>query len=409
MGKYYLIESIDSKEYNKHIPSDFDFNNQNHTEIYHFIENGIKTAFENKSHDELRKFVQQVIAMTDKYIGQKYYDEFKFFYHFYKKITTLDYNLSWYDKSHSEFIKEHDFTDVYYTMGKLYAGRNDINRHLHYIDLADSEYALHNNKSKGEFIKDLLKSETLSLWHISAYIINGFENYKNMNNHCSDFENALTNIGIEVSKNTILELLEDFKHDLLIQFIHAEMSIDSFEEGRILKEDSTDKDKKYQSIKRMRYVGELTWLYEIYLKDKLEELEGKRSEDTLSGILSKLLNLINLQSEYKKVKAEYKKFKSKTELNTVGLQELLKELKNTPSLNFHANLKGLDINEFFVKSLYGLLLFRNYYAHYMDRDTKIGRYFSSYNTLRVLIFTVFMTTKMLFDNEFDLVPEIDNC
>lgn len=394
---------ISRENYYKYLPQEFNFSS--HHEVYTFLETGIMSAIRKKSHKELSEFIRSVIALTDKLRGDEFYDEFAFFRMFYEMIITLEYSFHELrlDESHSKFIIEHDFVDVYYTMGRLYSERNDVSNFLYYIDLADCEYSKCNNKSRGELIKYLLSSNELSLWYITSDIIMEFENYKNINGHNSNFEKVLKLVEITIDDSHILNLLKDFKTDLLMQFIGAEMSSVRFQRGFTIKENSTTKENEYQSIKLLRYVGELTWIFEIYVKDKFLDLSGSAVEKTLGGLMFKLAKNMNLEKEYSKIKKEYgNKYETKLKLSTLGLKDLLNELKNAPILNVKKGEYILEVNEFLAKMLYALVLFRNYYAHNMDRNTDFRKWFNNYNILMVLIFLAFFVVKYMFDNDFVL-------
>lgn len=394
MEKYYLFSNdINVDRNHKLFPKTLNIYNSH--DIYLFIHDGIKTSCDLKSHEALDKFTFSINLLVDSLRGNEYYNAFKVYYHFYMTLTTVDYNLEkfGYDLSVLEFIKSHDFTSIYYNYAVLFGDSGNLNNYIHYLSLADNEYALKNSCNEGTFILNLVRSKSLALWNIVPHIISDFNNYKTSNQHFSMIENVLEDFCIKVTNESIDNLIYDFKFDLILQFVHVMKHLRSISTNFNFRE-FYNENGRYKSIRITRFVGELTWLYEIYLKDKLK---GRYPEEEfispLDQTIQVFLNRINVEyaKQFSRLQnALFNKYNQrKDSVNTEGLMELLERISSNSESAF----------DNFILYLLILKIFRNYYSHYMDRNTNLGvKYFQDL-TLKLAIYNAFLITKKLFDND----------
>ena len=96
----------------------------------------------------------------------------------------------------------------------------------------------------------------------------------------------------------------------------------------------------------------------------------------------------------------FNKYKTKGAVNTEGLMELLEKI----------TLNNEDSFNNFVLCLLILKIFRNYYSHYMDRQTNHSGGYTQNLVLRLVIFNSFLITKQLFNNdlEFDIINDLQD-
>ncbi|MGS0763824.1 hypothetical protein [Syntrophomonas curvata] len=395
MDKYYLFSNVISVDRNhKLFPKALNINNSH--DIYSFINDGIEKSCTLQSHEVFDDFVYSINLLVDALRGNEYYNAIKIYYHFYMTLTTIDYNFEKFDFDASvlEFIKSHDFTSIYYNYAVLIGENGDVNNYLHYLSLADNEYAIKNNCREGTFILNLIQSKNLASWNIVPYIISDYNNYKVANRHFSQLEKTLEAFNINLSNESFNDLICDFEFDVILQFIHVLKHFRSISTSFNFRE-SYNENGRYRNIRTTRFIGELTWLFEIYLKDKLkskfpEEEFGNPLDKTIQTFLNKIDS--EYEKKFKKIQGElFDKFKTNAAVNTKGLMELLEKI----------NSKNEGTFDNFILYLLALKIFRNYYSHYMDR---LGVGYLQNRVLRLLIFNAFLITKQLFDNDlrFDI-------
>ena len=394
MEKYYLFSNvIDVDRSNKLFPKMLNVHNP--TEIFRFIQAGIKKSCSLQSHEKLDEFIYSVNSLVDSLRGNEYYNAFKIYYNFFMTLTTIDYHLEEYDFDSSvlDFLKCHDFTSIYYNYAVLFGENGNINYYMHYLSLADNEYALNNNCSKGDFIQILIKSKGFALWNIVPHMISDYNNYKTNNKHCSGFEKAIEAFDIGINDEIVNDLICDFEYDLLLQFIHIMKHSRSISTSFNFREFHNGNG-QYKNIRITRFIGELTWVFEVYLKDKLKAMYPEESFiEPLDGTIKVFLEKIN--TNYKKKydviqNSMFQKYEgSKDAVNTKGLIDLLEQ----------AALKSENCIDDFILYLMILKTFRNYYSHYMDRNTNLGASYFQDLILKLSIFNAFLITKKLFDKE----------
>lgn len=394
MNKYYLFSNeINVDRNHKLFPKSLNVYNRH--DIYQFINEGIKTSCISQSHEVLDEFIYSINLLVDSLRGNEYYNAYMIYNQFYMNLTTIDYNLEKYDFDVSilEFIEAHDFTSIYYNYAVLFGEKGNVNNYLHYLSLADNEYAIKNSCREGTFIFYLIQNKSLglTLWNIVPLIVCDFNNYKMFNKHLSKFEETLESFKIKVINESIEALILDFDFDLILQFIHVMKNFRSFSVGFNFRE-KYNENGRYKNIRMTRFIGELTWLFEIYLKDKLK---ARYPEENFIAPLDKtihtFLNKINNEHEIKFSKIQkslYDKFITSEAVNTKGLMELLERIA----------LNNEDVFDNFILYLLILKIFRNYYSHYMDRNTDLGDGYFQNLALRLSIFNAFLITKQLFDN-----------
>ena len=270
IDKYYLFGNIIDVNKNHNLfPKNLNVYNTH--DIYLYINGGVKTSCGLKSHEVFDEFIYSINLLVDSLRGNEYYNAITVYYHFYMTLTTIDYNLEKFDFDESilEFIKAHDFTSIYYNYAVLFGGNGNINDYIHYLSLADNEYAIKNNCEEGTFIFYLLQSKNFALWNIIPHIMSDYSNCKVVNNHYCQLGKILESFKIEVSNESFYALLCDFKFDVLLQFIHIMKHLRSLSTNFNFRE-SYNENGRYKNIRITRFLGELTWLYEVYLKDKLK-------------------------------------------------------------------------------------------------------------------------------------------
>ena len=273
-----------------------------------------------------------------------------------------------------------------------------VNNYIHYLSLADNEYSIRNSCAEGEFILYLIRSKSLALWNIVPHIVSDYNNYKTANKHISRIENVLESFSIKVKNESIDSLIYDFKFDLILQFSHVMKHLRSISTNYNFRE-YYNENGRYKGIRITRFAGELTWLFEVYLKDKLKERFPE--EDFIAPLdktIQAFLNKISAKYEKKFSKIQgllFDKFKTKDAVNTNGLMELLDRIVSN-------NENAFDN---FILYLLILKIFRNYYSHYMERHTNLGGQYFQDLALRLSIFNAFLITKKLFDNDlkFDVL------
>lgn len=396
MDEYYLFSnSVREKEIETNYPVSLNIYNDH--EIYSYINNSVKSICRSKSHVEFDRFLESFFYLVDGLRAKTYFNTMMLYYNFYMTITTIDYHMDRYkiDSTVIDFIKEHDFTAIYYNYAYLYYINGDNYNYLHYLSLADNEYSLKKGCNKGEFVNYLIRSKGYLLWNLVPNILSDYQNFKSANQHSSNFELTLSQFEISLDESLIRELFLDFSHDLLLQAIHVFKNFSSLSTSYNFRE-LHNKNGDFKSIKTTRFIGELTWLFEVYLKDKLIQAYPDESfhaplDPTIQAFLLKINK--DYCKEYSQITNSFHdKFKNKDSANTTGITYLLKEVQSH-------NHNGQNT---YLISLFILKLFRNFYSHYMDRENKWGSSYFSNLELKIVIYNCFLITKVMFDRHLEL-------
>lgn len=393
MDQYYLFSNIinlNTKDAN--YPSELVIFNSH--AILKFINNGIKDSCAKKSHESLASFIRSVDLLVDSLRGSEYYNGFMIYHQFYMTITTVDYHMEKFDFDSDvlQFIKDHDFTSVYYNYAYLFGSHGNTNDFLHYLTLADAEYALKNKCNCGTFISFLIKSKGFSLWNLIPNILSDYQNFKASNGHVNQFDKILQFYNIKIDEAAINDLIRDFKYDLLLQFIHAMKIVSSLSTYYNFRE-SHNKNGEYKAIRTTRFIGELTWIFEVYLKDKLadkfpDEVFEAPLDNTIQTFLGKMGK--EYQTKYSQMQQYMFERFSKKDVNTEGLLFLLSRISSDE----------VNCIDSLITHLLALKTFRNYYSHYMDRHTNLGAGYFQSLPLKLSIYNAFLIVKQLIDSDF---------
>lgn len=261
------------------------------------------------------------------------------------EITTKNLNQEYENyKQKIEFIDMLNFTELYYNIAKLKWDSGDYDNAIYYIVHADIQNSKHNNEARGTFIKLLLNSKGLVFWNVVPNMSCDFRN--------SRFDYAIADIiGIDSSniyemfnkyEGYIRELLNDFEPLILLQFLNSVNRYHNF---------MGEKPNEYKTLREFKILGELSWLFECYLKDKFNISE----HITLSPLIENYL-FANSEELLKKFRyyanLKVPSFINKDEYN---LQYMLKELniKHEPSEQI----------VIYIRITY---LFRNYSSHNIE-------------------------------------------
>ena len=254
------------------------------------------------------------------------------------------------EKSKTAFCESLDFTEIYYNLGKLKWDSGDYDNALLYVVHADVGYSKHNLKPRGTFIRFLLNSRGYVLWNAIPYLVSDFSSCNLLFNN----SNIKSIIGKDITENLIIELLKDFEMLLLLQFIKSFYRYHNFKD---------EKSNEYKALREFRILGDLTWLFECYLKDKFK-VEGKQLYNLIQE------HLFANKEEYKRQFENYnnldvpgKENKYSKKYYEESLAYMLKELKT--------NKNPVELASICIRITY---LFRNYSAHYIDE-----RFFSTEN------------------------------
>lgn len=273
------------------------------------------------------------------------------------EITTknLDQEYENY-KQKIQFIDTLNFTELYYNIAKLKWDSGDYDNAINYIVHADIQNSKHNNEARGTFIKFLLNSKGLVLWNVVPSMCCDFRNSK--------FDYFIADIiGIDSSninemfnnyEDYIRELLNDFEPLILLQFLNSVNRYHNFMD---------EKPNEYKTLREFRILGELSWLFECYLKNKFKEnmdlynIIGK----CLFSNSKELLNIFNsynnlgIPSKESKEYKEYLKYKKSKDYYEKSLKYMLKELKT--------KCEPLEQMAICIRITY---LFRNYSSHNVE-------------------------------------------
>lgn len=391
MDKYYFLSNSSKSHKNDPLyPKHVDIFNS--SSLYEYIKNGIVTSCLSESHEKLEEFLHGVFYLVDENRGRSSFNFVRFYNEFYLTLTSIDYHLKdlGLNEESVKFINDHDFTAVYYNYAYIHYMSGDVLNFLHYLSLADSEYASKRNDVEGALISSLIKSNSFALWNLVPNIISDYHNFKNYKSHYNVYEEALKTYQIELSKEMINGLLSDFKYDLFLQLVYTFRTLSSLSTSYNFREHNNNNG-KYKAPRRIRLLGELTWNFEVYLKDKLQE---KYPEETFSEPLDK-----TIQSFLGKVSTEnrtkysqlsqslFDEFGTKDRVNSEGIKYLLSEIENSE----------MKTDEHYLHCLLLIRTFRNYYSHYMNRMNNWGNGYFDTLALKLAILNSFFITKSLFD------------
>lgn len=210
------------------------------------------------------------------------------------------------------FLDNLNFTEIYYNIAKLKWDSGDYDNALYYITNADLQNSKHSSEPRGTFIKFLLNSHGYVLWNVIPYLESDFRNYKSYFN-ISRIKDIL---GKNIDKEYIKELLNDFEILLLLQFINSVNRYHNF---------LGEKPNEYKTIREFKILGELSWLFECYLKDKFNITDNI----TLCPLIENYL-FANSKELLKKFRYYLNlKIPPKLNKNEYMLEYLLSELKIT--------------------------------------------------------------------------------
>lgn len=370
IDKYYLFSNIIHVDrYHELFPRDLNICCED--DIFSFINRGITDLCKTQSHEVFYRFVYSIFLLVDSLRGNKLYNPFSIYNHFYLSLISLDNNLLKFDCDISslDFIKSCDFTAIYYNYSVLFGDHGNISSYLHYLSLADNEYAMKNACPEGSFISELIKSSNFALWNIVPSIICDYKNftttqYNRGSGKYNQFEETLKAFKIEISKNLFYTLVSDFRYDITLQFLYI------LKQYLITSNNSNfrelfNSNGQFKNIRSTRFIGELTWLFEVYLKDKLSNrYPDEKFPNPLDNTIKAFLKKIDCRFEARYsqlLDLLFAEFVTKLAVNTEGLQQLLVKV----------TLKNGDFWEEYLQYLLILQIFRNYYAHYMDRYTNL--------------------------------------
>ena len=394
LDKYYLFGNIIYPKANStNYPSDLDVYNS--YAIYEFINSGIKDSCNSKSHESLASFINSIDLLVDSMRGSECKNGFMIYHQFYMTITTVDYHMDefGFDLDVLQFLKDHDFTSVYYNYAYLFASYGNTYDYLYYLTLADAEYASKNDSDKGAFISFLIRSKNYSLWNLIPNILCDYQNYETANGHVNEFINMLELYNISIDEDVVGNLIQDFKYDLLLQFIYVMKSVSSINNGTNFRA-SHNSYGEYKAIRATRFIGELAWIFEVYIKDKLtDRFPGEKFEEPLDKTIRSFLGKMGkeYQTTYSQMSTDlHNKFPKN--VNTQGLLYLITKMSSSE----------LSYPNCLVTYMLALKTFRNYYSHYMDRHTNLGAGYYKSLPLKLAIYNSFLIVKQVIDSNFEL-------
>jgi hypothetical protein len=250
------------------------------------------------------------------------------------------------------FLDDLNFTEIYYNIAKLKWDSGDYDNALYYIIHADLQNSKRKDEQSGMFVKFLLNSQGYVLWNVIPYLEGDFSNYKSYFN-ISQIEDIL---GRVINKEYIKELLNDFDILLLLQFINSVNRYHNF---------MGEKPNEYRTLREFKILGELSLLFECYLKSKLSisNIQLYNVIDTYLFANSK--ELLTQFKYYDNLDLPVKDKKSK-EYYEQSLEFMFNE--------FQTNTDSLEVAAICIRITY---LFRNYSSHNIDdkffKDNKDNR------------------------------------
>lgn len=180
-------------------------------------------------------------------------EAFNCYYHIYCKLEYGNYLGETRD-----FIKLLNKVELYYNLGiiaKEYL--NDFDSAMYYFGEAGEEYSEINKVTTEDFFRDeMIDKPERAFWNFSGDIHQncfGYSSFATAFHYKSVF-------GYETDKTIIQKLLKDFKFPLLLQFV---FTISSYFKWLSLSHNII------KGVRITRVFGELAWLFECYLKQKL--------------------------------------------------------------------------------------------------------------------------------------------
>ncbi|GBF12608.1 hypothetical protein [Tepidibacillus sp. HK-1] len=341
---YHLFSNIIVPKINEELHENIKSFEKHH--IYDYILRESRLLLSNLDLESFKKLSFNVYLIGENLRGERLLLAHEMYTLFFQELKSNFHLISNVEKRRraSEFINSLNFTEIYYNLAKLKWDLGDYDNALFYLSLADTEYSKFENKSEGFFISFLLNSNGYLLWNIIPLIISSFENKESLN-----FGRLKNELGIEVKKETITDLLNDFNSLTLYQFINAVNRFNNFDETQF---------NLYKSVRQFRILGDLVWIFECYLKDKFQiydkELYNLITQDLLFNQTDIKKYFENYHKKTKELHSENNK-KSKKEISEETILYLVNEIKFE-----------MDTKKIIAICLKLVHLYRNYSSHQLD-------------------------------------------
>lgn len=368
---------------------------------YDYIKNAVEQIYHNLDYKFFLNEQKNVYLITENLRHSSNYDAFRFYEHFYSELTIGYYNIS--DQSKRKeimnFLSEIDFTELFYNLGLLCDSLGNTDTAIYFISLADKEYCVKNKLTEGTFVKHLLSSRNLYLWVIMKNLFVDFYNYENNNKHFSNFKNMLILFDIKLEQSVLDDFINNLDVPTLFQFVVTltdikKMDFDVF---------SKDKQTHFKSIYKLKALGNLTWIFENYLKSNLKLYFNLNfDKETLGPILEKFLPMIDVSCIYyikfreEKIKSDYP---LRFDQNTKGLSELIHEINLIDSNN------KFKLFTHFILILY---IFRNYTTHYLDNSLELDISYLKNLSVYLSIISSFLIAEKLFQSKKESIVKFTN-
>ena len=365
---------------------------------YDYIKNAVEQIYHNLDYKFFLNEQKNVYLITENLRHSSNYDAFRFYEHFYSELTIGYYNIS--DQSKRKeimnFLSEIDFTELFYNLGLLCDSLGNTDTAIYFISLADKEYCVKNKLTEGTFVKHLLSSRNLYLWVIMKNLFIDFYNYENNNKHFSNFKNMLILFDIKLEQSVLDDFINNLDVPTLFQLVVALTDIKKLDFDVL----SKDKETHFKSIYKLKALGNLTWIFENYLKSNLKlYFNLDFDKETLGPILEKVLQMLGesyadyFKLRKKKIVSDYP---SKFDQNTKGLSELIREINQLESNNKF---------KLFSHLILILYLFRNYTTHYLDNSLRLDSSYLKYLSVYLSIISCFLITEKQFQNKKESIIE----
>jgi|GEM_PF-2609514 len=202
---------------------------------------------------------------------------FDCYFNIYCKLEHTNYS-----KEDRDFINSLNKVELYYNLGIISKEfLNDFDRAMYYFGKAGDEYSRVNNVTTEAFFNNEMIdapgrafSGFSSLIHQNCF---GYSTFAPAFHYKSVF-------GYETDKTTVQKLLKDFKYPLFLQFV---FTVSSYFKWLPLRHNII------KGVKITRILGEMSWLFECYLKQKLN------SEKTLKLLMDDFVDSKLLKEHYK--------------------------------------------------------------------------------------------------------------
>jgi tetratricopeptide (TPR) repeat protein len=315
------------------------------SELFRLMEKLIVEIYSKKDKEKFKELLLILYVYTTEMRSEQYYAKAIRIYEFF--LYKAPEKGRFYP-GFEEFHETLDFTEVYYNLGFLNYEQGDFDLSMYYFAIADEIYCKQNRLSNGELLISLIDKNGSPFWSFSSHLC---QNCAGNSSFDKDFGfNAV--FGKKMNETEVKFLLDDFNSILLLQFV---MSIERFWKVFSLKFNVV------KALRINRFLGELVWLLEAYLKEK----SGKTSEEIV--FLSETIKIAFKND--RQLKKKYYELRNTTE--HMGINEKIIYLTGILKNNNNVIDKKAAC---LVVSYY----FRNFTAHNLS-DTFILFKDNSYN------------------------------